>query len=99
MLSFRPMSVALCVPLLLSACLAEPPAGPFPPVDDGTADACGASQMQDLVGQPFSVLAAMTFATPMRLIRPDSAVTMDYSPERLNIIMDESDRIASVTCG
>jgi hypothetical protein len=36
---------------------------------------------------------------PMRLIRPDMAVTMDYVPERLNIFMSAADVIESVSCG
>lgn len=99
MVSSHPLLFALCLPLFLSACLPGTPDGPLPPADLDNTNACGAAEMQDLVGQPFSALAAMTFAQPMRLIRPDMAVTMDYSAERLNIVLDEADRIASVTCG
>lgn len=96
---FPRLFVSLCLLLGLPACLPEMPRGPWPPVDVGNPDACGASQMQFLVGQPSSVVMAMTFAQPMRLIRPGMAVTMDYSAERLNIALDEADMIVSVTCG
>ncbi len=99
MFSARPLLFALCLPVFLPACLPGGPTGPLPPVDIGTADACGASQLQGLVGQPASAIAAMTFAQPMRLIRPGMAVTMDFNAERLNITLDEADRIVSVTCG
>ena len=89
--------LALSAPLFLLACV--PPAPEIPTVPLPEADACGASALQNLVGQPFSALAAMTFAGPMRLIRPDMAVTMDYSPERLNIFMNSADIIDSVSCG
>lgn len=99
MVSSHPLLFALCLPLFLPACLPGAPDGPLPPVDIGTANACGAAELQDLVGQPVSALAAMTFAQPMRLLRPGMAVTMDYSAERLNIMLDEADIITSVTCG
>lgn len=82
---------------LLAACTEAPPNAPPPAMENP--DACGASGLQDLVGQPSSVLAAMTFAQPMRLLRPGMAVTMDYSAERLNIELDDKDIITRVACG
>lgn len=81
--------------LLLAACEPLPPGGPSLPPDD----ACGASGLQDLVGQSTSVLAAMTFPAPMRVIKPGMAVTMDYSPERLNLDVDAAEIITRVYCG
>lgn len=83
---------------LLAACTESDP-GPVvaPPQPD--ADACGASGLQGLVGQPASVLAAMTFAQPIRVLRPGMAVTMDYSAQRLNIELDDRDVITRVACG
>jgi Peptidase inhibitor I78 family len=60
---------------------------------------CGAEGLQTLVGQPESVLAAMTFPTPVRIIHPGDAVTMDFSPARLNITVDRNGRIDRVYCG
>lgn len=83
---------------LAALCLAL--AGCVEPVPDlPPADACGAPGLQGLVGQPRSVLAAMTFAGPVRVIEPGMAVTMDYSPNRLNIELDAGGRITRVTCG
>jgi hypothetical protein len=97
---------SVLLPVLLMACVPEailPPVEPMPPVSapgqDAGADTCGASAMQDLVGKPFSALAAMTFPETTRLIRPGMAVTMDFLAERLNITLDETGAIASVTCG
>lgn len=73
------------------------PALPADPVDPG-ADACGAAQLQDLVGQPESALDGMRFDAPVRIIRPGMAVTMDYRPDRLNIEIDARNRIARVHC-
>jgi hypothetical protein len=35
----------------------------------------------------------------MRVIYPDTAVTMDYSADRLNFEVDRSGRIIRVSCG
>jgi hypothetical protein len=62
-------------------------------------NACGAAELQFLVGQNRAVLAAMTLPAPVRVIEPGMAVTMDYSAERLNIDLDDEDRITRVYCG
>lgn len=40
----------------------------------------------------------MRFDRPTRIIRPGMAVTMDYSPDRVNIEIDESGTITGVRC-
>ena len=88
----------LVLPVLaLAACTMEetpvtPP--PMPPEN-----ACGAADLQSLVGQPAAVLETMRFSQPMRAIRPGMAVTMDYRADRLNIEIDAAERIIRVTCG
>jgi Peptidase inhibitor I78 family len=75
---------------LLAGCVAA---------EEPDADACGASGMQNLVGQSRDVLAAMTFPAGTRIIEPGMAITEDYSAQRLNIDLDEAGRIARVWCG
>jgi Peptidase inhibitor I78 family len=83
--------------VLLAACVPQgPDRMPPEPAPDG---ACGAPGLQGLVGQPESVLATMKFGVPTRIIQPGMAVTMDYSPDRLNIWIGEDGSIESVTCG
>jgi hypothetical protein len=83
----------LIVAALLAGCVESPPALDSP-------DACGAPGLQGLVGQRESVLAAMTLpAERLRVIQPGMAVTMDYSPTRLNIEVGTDGRIARVYCG
>lgn len=93
---YIPRFMILCMPLALMACVDPmlPPEGPFP-----IEAACGADQLQDLVGQRASRLETMRFAGPVRIIRPGMAVTMDYLPNRLNIYIDDFERIAEVKCG
>ena len=88
----------LCLPLLaMAACVPVPP-DPVPPALPPD-DACGAPGLQGLVGQPRRVLETMKFGVPVRVIEPGMAVTMDYSPNRLNIELDDEGTITRVTCG
>lgn len=63
-----------------------------------TEEACGADDYQGLVGQS---LAAVTVPAELdaRIIGPDTAVTMDHRPDRLNIAVDGSGIIERVYCG
>jgi hypothetical protein len=87
----------LCIaPLLLAGCvMTDPePAEPAEPV--GT---CGAAELQYLVGEPGRVLNGMRFSQDVRVIQPGMAVTMDFRSDRLNIWLNDLDRIERVTCG
>jgi hypothetical protein len=64
---------------------------------------CGADQLASYVGQPASddVIAKITAwrgDKPMRVIRPGTAVTMDYRPDRLNVQVGEDGKITGFTC-
>ncbi len=82
------------VVFLTAACTPDAPNTQLP-----GPDSCGASALQRLVGKPAKQLETMKFGQTTRFIRPDTAVTMDYSPERLNITIDDAEMIAAVTCG
>lgn len=90
--------LALILPLVaLPACMpaAPPPVAVEPPV----VDACGAAELQDLVGQPEATASAITFAVPVRIIQPGSAVTMDFRQDRLNVEVGADGNIARIFCG
>jgi hypothetical protein len=86
------------VVLLLTACAPlplEPPAsGPGGPAS------CNAGTLSSqFVGQDASVIFATTFTAPVRVIRPGDAVTEDFSPDRINFVLDANERVARVYCG
>jgi hypothetical protein len=94
----RAMTMAFV--LALAACVPETdPRYLGPPIPAPGVDACGAAELQDMVGGSRRVLETIRFAVPVRVIEPGQAVTMDYNPNRLNILIDEGDTIASIRCG
>lgn len=90
----RSLILALTATAILAAC--EPV--PVEPLPDTPPDDCRASAYQGLVGQPVSVLTAMTFPIGTRQIGPDDAVTSDFRPERLNIEYGRTGLIEKVSC-
>lgn len=84
---------------LLAACdvARVPPA--VPPVPVGEADTCGGAQYAGLVGQDATALERVLIIGQVRVIRPGTAVTMDFRPQRLNFEVGEDGRIARIYCG
>jgi uncharacterized lipoprotein YajG len=96
----RHLPLMACL-ILLSAC-AMPPAsvlqdGPTVPV--ASEDSCGAGQYAGLIGQDATSLERVLIMGQVRLIRPDQAVTMDFSAERINFWIGADNRIVRITCG
>ena len=91
------MRALVLIPLLFS--LASP-ALASPPPEDG----CGATRVKSWIGKratPKAVIAIRkrSKADTMRVIRPDTAVTMDYRESRLNVHVDRRGIIRRLTCG
>ncbi|MEA1942122.1 MAG: I78 family peptidase inhibitor [Pseudomonadota bacterium] len=60
---------------------------------------CGAAQMGYLVGQQVEEVDLRTLSGNVRLIYPDTPVTEDYRPGRLNLDLDASGVILRPWCG
>lgn len=90
--------LAFALPLALMACV-ETEIDPQVPIDPMPIGQCNAAELQGLVGQSGQVLNGMRFATDVRVIQPGMAVTMDFSPNRLNIWIGPGNVIEQVTCG
>ena len=92
--------LALPLILLLAGCVeeTEAPGAALPALPPVAEDTCGANDYASLIGSP---LAAVTLPADLndRVIEPDSAVTMDFAPDRLNIYLDEAGTIISLSCG
>ena len=89
----------LAVVLTLSACATQPETASSeaeaqdPPKFYTCEDA--ASYYQGLAGQK---LGLVTFE-PHRIIKPNSIVTLDYNPKRLNVYIDDDGVIEDSQCG
>lgn len=59
---------------------------------------CGADQVQDLVGQPVEA-ARDRLTSGVRIIPPNSPITQDYRPDRLNVDLDAGAIITRIWCG
>ena len=74
------------------------PTIPLPPPPP--ADACGARDLQWLVGQPKTRIPVPTTPSKRRVACTTCPVTMDYRPDRLNIFFDaETGIVKEVKCG
>jgi len=91
-----PFAVVLVLPLVLAACVTATPA-PVP----GTVDlsSCSADAVQSLIGSNIASVDTRPLAKTVRIIPPNSAVTMDYNPQRLNIETDARGVIVRMSCG
>ncbi|MEO0677115.1 MAG: I78 family peptidase inhibitor [Pseudomonadota bacterium] len=87
--------------LLVAAC--APQTASISPVSPGPGGedlaACGADRYQTLVGQTHEDLLKTRILGPVRVIRPGTAVTMDFIATRLNIFLDDTDTVTRVSCG
>ena len=90
--------------IALSGCM--PPQSGDPeriPAAPASESDCGASQLGDYVGiaatdDVIARLHEWHGGKPMRVVRPGMAVTMDYSPDRLNVMLDDAGIILRFTC-
>lgn len=92
----------LAAAALVSGCAATMDQGGEPPLAGG--GPCDADAAQQLVGGTADVelaerAMALSGAREFRWIPPNSAVTMDYRPTRLNVEYDEDSVVTAIRCG
>lgn len=92
--------IAATVLLALAGChrQADRPARPSDPA------LCDVRRLKVLVGRPASAVAAaealqLSGARTIRWVEPGAAVTMDYRPDRLNVVLTGRKRVKRFTCG
>ena len=101
------MGLARYAGILATACLAgcaalvtvssQPATGPEP--HDPTPQDCGATRLLGWVGQPVAALDEQYLPVTVRVLAPGDPVTEDYSPTRLNILLNTAGRITEFRCG
>jgi hypothetical protein len=94
----------LAANLAVGACAHVPPPKPAEPRLPPS-DACRAAKVEAWYGKAATAavraqIAKATGAARLRWLYPDSVVTMDYRPDRLNVTTDrKGDVIRSARCG
>lgn len=97
------MRIVLVAALLASAaCTPVEMRGETPVAAPGAA-ACNADSLGDLVGKRASdaradVMQTRSGARTLRWVAPNTAVTMDFRADRLNVYVDAKGRIERFTC-
>jgi hypothetical protein len=99
------LSLAGILTMTMACASTTPPEGE-PPTESGNpgAAACDASKAQHLVGQAGTEeLAAeakrLSGASTVRFLRPGQIVTMEYLDSRLNVQVDEQNKVIAIRCG
>jgi hypothetical protein len=87
-----------------TACAVQPPPEPQVPVHGDAGGSCNERAARSLIGRPADEKLGfeaqrLTGARSVRWIRPGDVVTMEYSPSRLNIHLDEQHRVKRLSCG
>ncbi len=94
----RSLAAVLALTLAATACTQNEAAPP--PGQSKAPDTCGAAALQGLVGRPKTEIPVATTPGNRRVSCTTCPVTMDYRPERLNIVFDEETGIVkTVKCG
>ncbi|MGX0974607.1 hypothetical protein ACSSVY_000303 [Roseovarius sp. MBR-51] len=62
-------------------------------------NACGAAQMQTLIGTPVAAQDFSNSAAAVRILPPGAMMTMDHRPDRLNVEHDADGVITRIWCG
>ena len=96
----KPVMIATLSLVTLAACqTGEGEPSKAAPLPDGEADTCGAQRYADSIGTPHEDHDFAAPDRPLRIIPPMSAITMDHSPARLNVDLDEDGRVVRLWCG
>lgn len=87
------LATTLC--LLLAACNETETEAKLEDQDEN----CGQSEVLHLIGKDQSILSLTDLPKPYRILTPNTVMTMDMRPERLNIYINGHGEIEKLTCG
>lgn len=96
------MRIAVVAALTLTACAAQETPAPqalFDPNDFTVAgNACGAGDYAHLVGEAWGETHQAALPANARVIRHNMANTLEYAPQRINVILAADGRIEAIGC-
>jgi hypothetical protein len=71
---------------------------PFNPGDFTAGDACGAPEYASRIGEPYDETMPAALPANARIIRHDMANTLEFTPSRANVLLDERGQVAAIGC-
>lgn len=97
----RSILSALAGAAMLGGCIIvdiDPP-GDRPALPQGGAPSCDTRLYQRLIGLPEDQIDRSSLPSAFRIVCHGCQVTMDYNPNRLNIQLDQQNRVSDLSCG
>ena len=98
----KPFHLPLFAAFALAACQSAetpPEAEPLPAQPIEEQKACGADELQYLLGSPVGGFDFDALGRSVRILPPGSLYTQDYVPQRLNVDVDGGGTILRLWCG
>jgi len=100
---FSATTLVLTAATLLAACGGGAPGGRQGGAQSvyspAATDSCGATGYSDRIGRDYKSYDFSAPNRPVRIVGPDTAMTMDYRTDRLNVDIDGRGRITRIWCG
>ena len=62
-------------------------------------DTCSAARHAWMAGRPIKEIDASDLPRPVRVYTAGSPITMDYQPERMNVVVGADGHVVDVKCG
>ena len=60
---------------------------------------CNAERYIDIIGKPIDEIHVADLPKPLRIYSTGDLITMDYQPERLNVVVGADRHVLNVKCG
>ena len=60
---------------------------------------CDVGRYRTLIGRPIEEIDTAALPRPLRVYRTGSRITMDYRPERLNVVVGPDGFVVKIKCG
>ena len=60
---------------------------------------CAVARYRTLIGRPIEEIDVAVLPRPLRVYRTGSRITMDYRPDRLNVVVGTDGSVVEVKCG
>ena len=92
----RRILIGLVLMLLLPSCAGEAQERREP---TGAQQAVANCKFQHWIGKPVNETPVRTLGRPYRILPPNSAMTMDHIPNRINVFTDDRGMVIKVRCG